>query len=170
MIMKITCYFLLLFTLPMLTAAQDLMVQTEGEADFGHSLTPISEAGLDFPSSLEAESSVYVSVIYDNLLDKKNNPNDKWRVHLHKIDMEWNQELSLEARRTGSGYKPDNPGNPNIRDGDNFQPVSNIPAYFFRGRGEIVQIPVALQLRGFSVTMGASDFETSLVFTVYDDW
>jgi hypothetical protein len=33
-----------------------------------------------------------------------------------------------------------------------------------------MQIPVALQLHGFSVTMGARDFETSLVFTVYDDW
>lgn len=168
--MKVTLYFLLFFTLPLLAKAQDLMIQTEGDANFSHNLTPISEAGLDYPSSLEAESSILISVIYNNLLDKKNNPNDKWRVHLHKIDMEWNPELSLEARRTGRGFKPNNPGNPNISDGDNFQPVTNIPAYFFRGRGEIVQIPVSLQLRGFSVTMGARDFETSLIFTVYDDW
>ncbi|WP_372949646.1 hypothetical protein [Mariniphaga sp.] len=168
--MKKSFYFILLIFIPFLTEGQELTVQVDGDADFTHNLIPISEAGLDYPSTLQAESSVYVSVISDNLLDKKNNPNDKWRIHIHKLDMEWNQELALEARRTGQGFKPDNPGNPNIQDGDNFQPITNIPVYFFRGRGEIVQIPVALQLRGFSVTMGARDFETSLVFTVYDDW
>ena len=168
--MKNIFYFILLILIPFLTEGQELTVQVDGDADFTHNLTPISEAGLDYPSTLQAESSVYVSVISNNLLDKRKNPNEKWRIHVHKLDMEWNQELALEARRTGSGFKPDNPGNPNINDGDNFQQITNIPVYFFRGRGEIVQIPVALQLRGFSVTMGARDFETSLVFTVYDDW
>lgn len=168
--MKKLFYFTLLICIPFLTEGQELTVQVDGDADFTHNLAPISEAGLDYPSTIQAESSVYVSVISNNLLDKKNNPNDKWRIHIHKLDMEWNQELALEARRTGQGFKPDNPGNPKIHDGDNFQPITNIPVYFFRGRGEIVQIPVALQLRGFSVTMGARDFETSLVFTVYDDW
>jgi hypothetical protein len=163
-------YFVLPIFIPFLTKGQELTVQVDGDADFTHNLTPISEAGLDYPSTLQAESLVYVSVISDNLLDKKNNLNYKWRIHVHKLDIEWNQELALEAKRTGRGFKPNNPGNPNIHDGDNFQQITNIPVYFFRGRGEIVQIPVALQLRGFSIIMGARDVETSLVFTVYDDW
>ncbi len=84
--------------------------------------------------------------------------------------MNWHDQINLEVRRTGTGTRINNPGNPNIRDGENFQQVSNIPVYFFRGMGEIIQIPLSLKISGFSVTMGAHDFETGFVFTVYDDW
>jgi hypothetical protein len=155
---------------PLLLSGQQLVVQMEGDVYFNENLPAISEAGTDYSVSLETQSTVNISVLYDDQLNKKNNPNEKWRVFLHKQDMEWNNNLVLEARRTGRGSRFNHPGNPNINDGENFQQVTNNPVYFFRGRGEIVQIPLALRLNGFSVTMGAGDFETSIVFTVYDEW
>lgn len=160
---------LLLFA-PFLLNAQQLILQVEGDASFNNNLTPIRESGEDYSSSLEAESTLNVSVMFDNQLDSRQNTNEKWRVFIHKLNMEWDNDLVLEARRTGKGSRPNNPGNPRINDGDNFQKITDIPVYFFRGMGEISQIPLTLQLSNFSVTMGARDFETSLVFTVYDDW
>lgn len=159
-----------LFFLPFWVNGQQLTVQIEQDVQFSEFLQPISEAGTDYSASPQAQASVHVSVIMADELNRGNNKNQKWRVFVHKLDMEWNSVLLLEGRRTGSGMGLNNPGNPNIRDGENFQPVTNNPVYFFRGMGEIVQIPLALKLSGFSVTMGARDFETSLVFTVYDDW
>jgi hypothetical protein len=165
-LLKIIC---LAFS-PFLVNGQQLTVQIEGDVHFNENLLTINEAGNNYPSSLEAQSSVHVSVLHEDQLNRRNNPNEKWRVFIHKQDMEWNGGLFLEARRTGSGSRFNHPGNPNINDGENFQQITNIPVYFFRGRGEIVQIPLALKLSGFSLTMGARDFETSLVFTVYEDW
>ncbi len=155
---------------PFIVNGQQLSVQIEGDVYFDENLLNIYEAGNNYPSSLEAQSSAQVSVLYEDQLNRMKNPNEKWRVFIHKQDMEWNDGLVMEARRTGRGYRYNRPGSPNINDGENFQHVTNIPVYFFRGMGEIVQIPLALKLSGFSVTMGARDFETSLVFTVYDDW
>jgi hypothetical protein len=165
-LLKIVC---VVFS-PFIVNGQQLTVQIEGDVHFNERLLTINEAGNNYPSALEAQSSVQVSVLYENQLNKKKNPNEPWRVFVHKQNMEWNENLSLEVRRTGRGSRLGNPGNPNIQDGDNFQQITNNPTYFFRGRGEIVQIPLALKLSGFSLTMGARDFETSLVFTVYDDW
>lgn len=156
--------------LPCVVNGQQLVVQVEGDVYFNENLPVISEAGNDYSTSLEKQSALNVSVLYDDQLNKKKNPNDKWRILVHKQNMEWNNELVLEARRSGTGLKIDNPGSPNINDGENFQQITDIPTYFFRGMGEIAQIPVALKLAGFSLTMGARDFETSIVFTVYDDW
>lgn len=155
---------------PFLLNGQQLVVQMEGDVYFNENLPAISEAGTDYSNSLETQSTLNISVLYEDQLNKKNNPNEKWRIFLHKQDMEWNRDLVLEARRTGRGSRLNHPGNPNINDGENFQQVTNNPVYFFRGRGEIVQIPLGLRLNGFSLTMGAGDFETSIVFTVYDDW
>jgi hypothetical protein len=41
--------------------------------------------------------------------------------------------------------------------------------YFFRGRGEIGDIPVNFRITGMSVVNGAQDFETKVIFTIYDD-
>jgi hypothetical protein len=161
-------FVLLQLLIPILVNGQQLAVQMEGDTNFNNNLIQISEAGEDYSSSILAQSSVYVSVI-NNDPGQKINPNYRWRVYVHKLDLEWHNKLNLETRRAGTGHRPDNPGNVHINDGESFQQITNIPVYFFGGRGEIVQIPVSLQMSGFSVAMGARDFETTLVFTVYDD-
>jgi len=149
--------------------AQDLKVAIEGNATFNNALYSIVEAGNDFNSSIESESSVFISILYSNFWDSKNNPNEKWRINVHKSDLTWHPNLMLETKRTGKGYKPAKRGSPNIHDGDNFQIITNTPTYFFGGKDEIVYIPLDLKISGMSVVMGAQEFETNIVFTVYGD-
>ncbi|RIH64043.1 hypothetical protein D1164_17075 [Mariniphaga sediminis] len=162
---------MLLLFVPFWVAGQQLKVEIEGDANFSNSLIPVREAGEDYSSTIEHESSLYISVLYVNYFDYWFNPNKKWSVYVHKSDIEWNSDFTIKARRTGNGSRVNwfAPG-VNIHDGTNYQEISNNPVYFFRGRHGIAYIPLSFQLSGFSVTMGAKDFETSLVFTVYDDW
>jgi hypothetical protein len=161
-------FVLLQLLIPVLVNGQQIAVQLEGDTNFNNNLIQISEAGDDYSSSILAQFSVYVSVINNDPVNKMN-PNYRWRIFVHKLDMEWHNKLQLETRRAGNGIRPGNPGTIHINDGESFQQITNIPVYFFGGRGEIVQIPVSLKMSGFSVAMGARDFETTLVFTVYDD-
>lgn len=163
-------YFIALISLSFSGTGQQLSVQIEGDVYINNNILSVTEAGEDLPSSLEAQSFVHVSLLYEDQLNKNKNPNEKWRVFIHKQDIQWDEDLHLETRRTGTGSKLDNAGSPNIQDGQNFQHINNNPVYFFRGMGEIVQIPLAMKLNGFSLTMGSRDFETALVFTVYDEW
>lgn len=165
-------FSILIFTIALSTPGigQILKVEVEGEARFTNFQNYTIEAGNDFPSSIESESEVHISMVYNNLLNTGNNPNQKWRLTIQKSDLTWNSGLNLEARRTGNGFKRKGAGNPNIIDGMTYQAVTNNPVYFFRGRDEILYIPIQLKVNGFSLVMGASDFETSIVLTVYDDW
>ena len=165
-------FSILIFTIALSTPSigQILKVEVEGEARFTNFQNYTIEAGNDFPSSIESESEVHISMGYNNLLNTGNNPNQKWRLTIQKSDLTWNPGLNLEARRTGNGFKRKGAGNPNITDGMTYQAVTNNPVYFFRGRDEIQYIPIQLKVNGFSLLMGASDFETSIVLTVYDDW
>ena len=162
-------YSILFLLLINIAWGQELKVTIEGNATFDNSQYSIREAGEDFPSSIESESSVYISVLYGNYWDKKNNPNKKWRIHIHKSDLSWDANLMVEAKRTGKGYNSKKKGNPKIYDGDNYQTATNIPTYFFGGKDEITYIPVNFKIGGVSVIMGAKEFETNMVFTVYDD-
>lgn len=167
-----TKYFQLLLCFIVATetaVAQDLTITVEGDATFSGSSYFITEAGEDFDSSIESESSVFVSVLSEDYW-KKNNRNKKWRIFVHRSDLSWNSDLMLETKRTGTGYNPQNSGNPNISDGENFLNITSTPTYFFRGKDEIAYIPVSIKLSGLSLTMGAQQFETNIVLTIYDDW
>ncbi len=150
--------------------SQQMKVEIEGNITFDESGLTISEAGENFPSLIKSEYPVLLSVLSNDFWNKKGHSNKKWSIYLHKSDVIWNDELRLRARRTGNGHKPNNPGEPNINDGDQFQRITNNPKYFIRGKSEIIDIPISLRIRGISITMGAQDFETNIVFTVYDNW
>jgi hypothetical protein len=160
---------ILLFLFINVAWGQELKVSIEGNATFDNSQYSINEAGEDFPSSIESESSVYVSVIYGNYWDRKHHQNKKWRIHIHKSDLTWNDNLKVEAKRTGKGHNIKKKGKSKIYDGDHYQNATNLPTYFFGGKDEITNIPVNLKISGISVIMGAKEFETNMVFTVYDD-
>jgi len=163
--MKIVLVFGLMF-LAMLAEAQEMYVRVEGVVAFDGSNFTINEAGEDFASSIESESSLVVSVDSNDEMDKSMNPNRKWRIDILKEDLIWEGDIQLEIIRTGDGYSE----NKNkIYDGTSYQVVDEISRYFFRGRGVISEIPIQLRLSGFSVTQGAQDFETNIVLTIYDD-
>lgn len=153
-----------------IASAQQLKIELDGDAVFNSSGLLITEAGNDFPSSLKSDVPVLLSVKYTDSWQKMNNPNNKWNIQINKVDINWHPDIILEVRRSGNGYVPDSNSNPNIHDGDIFQNVTNTPGYFFRGRGEIIYVPLDIQLRGLSVSMGAQTFETKIIFTVYDEW
>lgn len=167
--MKRVQYSILFLLLLNFAWGQELKVTIEGNTTFDNSQYSIREAGEDFSSSIESESYVYISVLYSNYWDKKNNPNKKWRIYIHKSNLSWDTNLTVDAKRIGKGHNLKNKGNPNIYDGDNYQTATNTPTYFFGGKGEITYIPVNLKIDGISVVMGAKEFETNMVFTVYDD-
>ncbi len=167
--MKIILFKMLILLLPFIAQGQQLVVQIDSEINFDSSSLIISEAGEDFTASVESYAPVYVSVLSDNQLDKKINPGHSWRIFIHMQEIDWNDDLRLEVKRTGTGSKPDSNGKPQISNGENYQLIQSTPGYFFNGKGEIAQIPLGFRISGFSVTMGAKNFESSLIFTVYDD-
>lgn len=155
------------------TWGQDLRVEVSGNASFDNAQYIVTEAGEDFPSSIESETSLYVSVRYSGpWLGYLFYPDKQWRIFIHKSDLNWDPDLIISAERTGNGsILADWTAQPQyLRDGSNFQNITNTPVYFFRGRHGIINIPVSFRLTGASLTMGAKEFETNVIFTVYDDW
>ena len=161
----ITIFFLLAF---FTARSQGLTASIDGSFMFPSTLFTLSEAGEDFRSSVVSETPVLVSILSSDYWSKKNK-HTNWSIYIYKSDLNWDAGLMLEARRTGAGNNVNNNGNPHINDGDNFQTITNTPAYFFNGRDEIENIPIAINLGGFSIIMGAKDFETNIVLTVYED-
>jgi hypothetical protein len=160
-------FFLLV---PHILWGQQLNVEIQGEANPGSLLNPLREAGDDYSSYIVDESNVFISVFYSNFFDYLFNPNKKWSIYVHKSDVDWPSDFLLQVKRSGNGSRVWFGSGVNISHGVNYQEITNNPVYFFRGRHGISSIPLTFQLSGFSVTMGAGDFETSIVFTVYDDW
>ncbi len=126
--------------------------------------------GLDFPSSIESEPTVNISVLYNDNSNAKANPNQKWRIFINKSDLIWNPSLTVEAIRTGSGKNMIHKVFQLISDGESYQEITDVPSYFFKGRSEIAYIPLQFRISGLSVVLGANSYETNIVLTVYEDW
>ncbi len=150
--------------------AQVMEIMVDGSVEFDQNNFTISEAGTDFPNSIESESSLYLSVISGDDWDKKMNPNRKWKVEVRKEDLIWDEEIQLEIVRTGDGYGNQNKHNKSkIYNGTNYQKIGSISSYFFSGKGQITEVPIEVRLSGFSIVHGAKDYETNVILTVYDD-
>lgn len=149
---------------------QDLSIEVSGDANFENAQYVVTEAGEDFPSSITSSSSIYLSLNYRSLWDGIFGRDIPWQIFIHKSDLGWNNNLDLQIQRDGNGSRASLLGpNPIVTSGTNYQSVTNNPTFFFRGRYGVRNIPLILKLSGASLTMGARQFETSLVFTVYDD-
>ena len=145
-------------------------ISVSGNAIFDNSLYTVSEAGEDFAENIVSESNVEISVVQSSDSDKNNNNNQKWSINVYKTDIDWDSNISLQIKRSGDGKKTKGNGNTNIHDGENYRDVTDVSTYFFQGKAEIINIPIDIQLSGISLIMGARDFETNIVFTVYDSW
>ena len=165
---KIIITFCLVLSVAALTA-QVLNVSVSGRANFNSSLYTINDAGEDFPSSVSDESSVSISLSYGGW-DKWFGPDVQWRVLVNKSELNWPSNLKVEIARKGNGAKDSWFGpTPSIYNGLAYQTISNNPTYFFSGRYGIRDIPLKLKLSGASLTMGAKQFDTSIMFTVYEE-
>lgn len=146
--------------------AQGLQLSLNGMVTFNEMQMSVDDAGEDINGSIVSNSSTYLSVYsfyYWEMI------NGKWQIYVHKRDVEWNETINLELLREGKGRKLFGNGTPNIHDGTSYFKLTNNPTYFCRGRGLVLDIPLAFRLRNLSLTLGANDFETDVVFTIYDD-
>uniref|UniRef100_UPI003216CFF0 hypothetical protein n=1 Tax=uncultured Draconibacterium sp. TaxID=1573823 RepID=UPI003216CFF0 len=167
--MKRSSLILVILLLCIISSAQQLQLEVNGSANFENSVFEIREAGLDFSSALEVQSSIFLTLHQGGGFTKKNNPNKKWRIAIFKQD-DWNDDLKLEVKRTGKGNNIGNNGKPNVHGGENYQVVRNTETWFFEGKGEIRDIPLRIKLSGVSLKMGAGSHNSRIVFTVYDGW
>lgn len=168
---QIILFLFIILLKTMSISAQNVLVGVSGNINFNQSEVTISEAGEDISSAIESLNSLLITVVYNDDWNKRgNSPMNKWKIEIYKSDLSWHPDLMLEAKRSGEGNRLDKRGNPYVQDGENYQPVTNNPTYFFKGRGEFNNIPVNFRISGASLTMGAETFETSVIFTVYDEW
>lgn len=168
--MKKLHFIAVAFLFSLFASGQDLKIEVEGIANLSGAVANIAEAGENIAGSLESENAVFVSVLNSDYWAKKNNNNRKWRIFVHKTDLTWNNTLQLEVKRSGNGYKPESNGSPLLQDGENYLDISNTPTYFFKGKNEVAYIPIDVKVSGLSLTLGAKQYETNIVITVYDDW
>lgn len=150
---------------------QEIKLTVNGQARFHNNDFTINDAGEDFNSNITSTSNLFLTVWSENFWDKGNNPNPGWRIEVNKTDIDWIDEIELQIKRTGNGRNVGKKyaGQSTIQGGDNFQTVTNSPLNFLNGTGQIGFIPIQFRLSGVSVVHGARDFETNIVFTIYDD-
>jgi hypothetical protein len=166
--MKKTIFTLIFLITALLAICQEMKIEVEGVTTFDNSNFTITEAGNDFPSSITSESSVYLSVVFADYWDKKINSKN-WKIDIYKSDLNWNTDLNLEVKRTGDGQNAGNKGKVKIEGGESYNSISNTSYSFFSGMKEVNYIPISFRLSGFSITMGAGNYETNVVLTIYDD-
>ena len=145
--------------------AQEFYLTCPGAIFIDDSQLTINEAGEDLDVVLQTSTDVYLNVTSDNFWNLKN---EKWRIYVHKSDVEWNDELDLQIKRSGKGSL-EGKGKPVLRDGNGWQSIGNVPNYWFRGKDKVNNIPINFRIMNVSLSMGARDFETDLILTVYDD-
>ena len=88
-----------------------------------------------------------------------------WRVDVNKQDSFWNNSLTLWIRKTGDGI--------GIA-GSSISPIGAIPFFqlanmgqpFFSGMKKYMSIPVQYEIRGLSVLIPASTYNTTVVYTI----
>lgn len=152
---------------------QNLRLSVGGNIQFSGSAFTVTEAGENLAPSVESQGQNQISVEYSgSWLFYFFYPDKKWRIYVHKSDVNWNPDLSIEIKRTGTGSIINGwrAQSLYLSDGNNYRNITNTPSYFFRGRHGIINIPVQFRLNDISLLLGAQSFETSIVFTVYDDW
>ncbi len=145
--------------------AQEFKVSANGMVSFSVAELVVGEAGNDINATLSS-NTIYLSIGSDYFWDMKN---ERWSIYVNKSDIDWDDDIELNIKRTGSGAYTQRKGNPYVKNGKNFQKITNNPSYFFNGKDKISNIPLEFQLKNMSLTMGAHDFETDVIFTIYDD-
>lgn len=120
-----------------------------------------TEAGIDFYSTyLSAPDEVLVDVFKTS----GGNTPFWWRVDVRKSDVDWDSNLQLFIKRTGTGYAPN--GNSFIIGGTSFQLLTNTNQLFFLGRRQRYNIPIQFQLTGVSVLLPVKTYVTTVIYTV----
>ncbi len=167
--MKKVIYSALFLLFSVLSFAQQMKLEINGDIRFNKAEYNIKEAGTDFSPTVINSSKFNLSVSFFNFWDKFFDSGKKWRIYVNKSDVNWDQNINIEIARNGNGSSYQHGKRKVIVGGRQFQPILNNPGFFFRGQNEIYNIPIKFKIDGISATLGAKELETIIVFTVYDD-
>ena len=150
---------MMMFLLSTVSAMAQISISVTGSPVFDTSSLMITEAGLDFNSSIsESSPNTYV-----NIRHTTNNFDYVVQVSL----AEQVGQSSLWVKRAGAGVKPGGGGGPGqISGGEESFVISTQPRTFFQGKQERVNIPIQFSMQNISVTNPAGTLVYSVLFTV----
>lgn len=119
----------------------------------------ISEAGNDYNINLTSMTNQTILDINVPVMTTS------WRVDANKQDSFWNNSLTLWIRKTGDGIGVA---------GSSISPIGAIPFFqlanmgqsFFSGVKNHVGIPIQYEIRGLSVLIPTSTYNTTVVYTI----
>ncbi|AHW61847.1 hypothetical protein SAMN05444285_10210 [Draconibacterium orientale] len=155
---------------------QNFNVTVSGYVDFGDGLTLVGEAGSDFSTVLESQSDLGLTVAYSSgsVLAYLFNPDRPWKLTVGMTgSSDWDSDvLQLEMKRNVSSgsliygwfARPKY-----IAGFENYETLTAGINSEIYGRHGIQDIQFNFRIKGASVVLGAKDFETDVVFTVYDN-
>lgn len=146
--------------------AQGFQLDLNGVVTFNENKLVVREAGEDIDAKIISKSHVYLSIGSYYFWEMIN---ARWKILVHKSNIEWDDDIKLEVRRRGKGYNGYYNGSPKVYGGASFFEVTNTPTEFFSGKSLVYDIPLKFRVRNLSLAMGANDFETDVIFTIYDD-
>jgi hypothetical protein len=152
-----------MLVLPVLVQAQTI-VTLNGVPTFDTSVLSITEAGLDFSANIsEIQANTTISVQNNSV--KNNNYIFLLRVNL----VETPQGMDVTLVRTGNGTNQGGgSAGGNISGGTTVITLSTIPADFFTGKGDRLNVPIRFGLRNLSVVQPAGNVPVNLIFTVIE--
>lgn len=145
--------------------AQEFYVTASGIVSFNETQLIVGEAGDDISANLRS-NAVYLSVNSNYFWNMKN---ERWKIYVHKSDINWDDDINFTVKRTGNGKKYSGKGKTNLQGGKSDFKINDNPTYFYKGKDRVLNIPMKFRIRKLSLTMGAGDYETDVVFTIYDD-
>ncbi|TAK31886.1 MAG: hypothetical protein EPO28_18035 [Saprospiraceae bacterium] len=151
----IPAVFLAAAYLPCLSQIQ---IYVSGHWTYSVPASNITEAGLDFTGTYTS-SSKQVLISIDNDVNRFN-----YRVDVRRSDISWNSSIEVWARRTGNG-KPKN-SYCWVSGGTSYQQITTSNQLFFTGYGRTDDIPIRYQLRKISVLIPATNYSTTIIYTV----
>jgi len=163
--MKKAILILVIFFCIKQVCAQEFLVTASGIVSFNKTQLVVGEAGSDISANLRS-NTVYLSINSNYFWNMKN---ERWRIYVHKSDINWDDDINFTVKRTGTGKKYSGGGTPEIQGGKGYRKVTDNPTYFYKGKDKVLNIPMKFRIKKLSLTMGAEDFETDVIFTIYDD-
>lgn len=146
---RLTIIFLLLF----IGISKAQYISVSGEWNYTIPASDITEAGDDFSGTYTSNANqAYLDIWY----------NRNWRVSVQKNNIDWNRQLRLFVRRTGSGWGSSS----SLSGGTNFIRVKNRDSNFFRGRNWNFGIPIQYEIRRVSVTIPTHTYVVEVLYTL----
>lgn len=120
----------------------------------------ISAAGNDYNINL-------TSMINQTVLDiiTVSTTSTSWRVNVKKQDSFWDNLLTFWIHKTGDGVGVLGSSISPIGSTPYLQ-VNNLEQLFFEGTKSYINIPIQYEIRGLSVLIPASTYNTTIIYTI----